>query len=90
MNDEIKNLNREIELIKSRNEKVQGDKAWEQSKIRVSFICIITYGIVTITMYFIGVERYFANALIPVIGFYFSTLSLSFIKSKWIKGIKKT
>ena len=48
------NLKEEIEKIKSRNKKVELDKAWETSWIRRICICILTYIIVVIYSYMIN------------------------------------
>ena len=48
------NLEEEIEKIKSRNKKVELDKAWETSWIRRICICILTYIIVVIYSYMIN------------------------------------
>ncbi|MCX6723351.1 MAG: hypothetical protein NT094_04815 [Candidatus Staskawiczbacteria bacterium] len=87
---EIEELQKEINLIKERNKKVETDKAWETSKFRVFSVVLMTYIITSIVFYFIGVNDFMLNALIPTTGFYLSTQSLPFIKKWWIqKFIKK-
>ncbi len=81
---DMETLKREIEEIKLRNQRVEGDKAWETSLFRKITISLITYIVAAIVMYFIGVQDYFLSALIPTIGYFLSTLSLSFIKRWWI------
>ena len=74
-------LEKEIELIKERNKKVELDKKWETSYTRRICICILTYIVVVIYSYLI---RYFDNillsSLVPVIGFTLSTLSIKYIR----------
>ena len=77
-------LEKEIELIKERNKKVEADKAWETSNFRVFSIVAMTYIITAIVFYIIGVKNFWLNALIPTVGFYLSTQSLPFIKTWWI------
>lgn len=89
MSEEIENLKKEIELVKERNERVEADKAWETSKTRIFFICIVTYLIAVSFMYLIQNKGIWLSAIVPVIGFYLSTQSLSFIKKLWIKGWNK-
>ena len=48
------NLKEEIEKIKSRNKKVELDKAWETSWTRRICICILTYIVVVIYSYMIN------------------------------------
>jgi len=86
--EEIEELKNEIDLIKQRNRRVEVDKAWETSKTRVGFIVLVTYIVTAMVFYFIGVEDFMLNALIPTVGFYLSTRSLPFVKEWWIKNIK--
>ncbi len=86
MEERIKNLEKEIEIIKTRNLKVEADKAWETSYFRVFLITGITYVIAVKVLYFIGSENYYLNALFPPIGYFISTQSLPFIKKWWIKN----
>ena len=86
MEERIKKLEEEIEVIKQRNAKVEADKAWETSYFRVFLISAIIYVIAIKVMYFIGSENYFLNALVPAIGYFLSVQSLPFIKKWWIKS----
>lgn len=85
MEDQIKQIHKELEIIKNRNKKVEENKAWEISFFRKISIIVITYITASIVMYFIGVERFLLNALIPTVGYILSTFSLSFVKEWWIK-----
>jgi uncharacterized membrane protein len=87
--DDIQLIRKELEEIKERNKKVTVDKAWETSLFRKGSIAIVTYIIATIVMYFIGVQDYLQNALIPTVGYILSTLSLPIIKSWWINKYQK-
>ncbi len=49
-------LEKEIDLIKERNKRVELDKAWETSLFRVGFISLITYVITAIVFYFLASE----------------------------------
>ncbi len=73
-----------IERMLDRNARVEADKAWEQSYTRIGTIALITYASVALVLYIIGVENWYISALVPVIGYLLSTLSLPFIKSWWI------
>lgn len=89
MDEKIKNLEEKIDAINERNKKVEADKAWEGSNFRIFSLCIITFIIASFVMYFIGVQKYLLNALIPTLGYFLSTQSLPFIKKWWIrKNIK--
>lgn len=86
---EIKELEKEVEQIKKRNERVELDKKWETSGTRKIAICILTYFVVLIYSYIINkINNIFLSSLVPVIGFTLSTLSLKFIRKIWEAKIK--
>jgi len=86
MEERIKKLEEEVEIIKARNRKVEADKSWEVSYFRIFLISAIIYVIAVKVLNFIGVEDYFSNALVPAIGYFISVQSLPFIKKWWIKN----
>ena len=77
-------IEQEIKLIKERNQFVEAEKAWEISVFRVASIVVLTYIVASLVMYEIGVQKFFLNALIPVIGYVLSAQSLPFLKRWWI------
>lgn len=87
--EEIKmeNLEKEIENIKNRNKRVELDKAWETSFTRKICIMILTYIVVVIYTYIIKkLDNIYLSSLVPVIGFFLSTLSLNIIRKIWEKN----
>lgn len=86
--EERDSLKQEIELIKSRNKRVESDKAWETSWTRRVFITISTYFIISIFLFSIGNDKPLLNAVIPAIAYLLSTASLQIIKSFWITNRK--
>lgn len=82
-------LQAEIEKIKSRNARVEADKAWESSRFRVCSIAFLTYLMMVLLMWIIGVEMPCLSALVPTAGFMLSTLSLRFAKKFWLKRFYK-
>ena len=83
------NLEKEVEKIKNRNKKVELDKKWETSYTRKICICILTYIVVVIYSYLVRkTNNIFFSSLVPVIGFFLSTLSLKYIRVLWEKCIK--
>lgn len=83
---EVRDLENEIEGIKERNKRVELDKKWETSKTRKVCIMILTYIVVIIYSILINrTENVFLSSLVPVIGFYLSTLSLKAIRKVWEK-----
>lgn len=75
-----------LNKIEERNRKVELDKAWETSFVRILSVAIITYIIAVIALFMIKAPNPFLNALIPTLGFILSTQSLPFIKRLWMKN----
>ena len=74
-------IEKEIELIKQRNKKVEADKKWEKSWIRIAVIVLMTYSIVLLYSYLLDINSsIFLSAAVPVLGFFLSTLSLNALR----------
>ena len=81
-----KAIEKRLEAIEARNSKVEADKAWETSWTRNISIAILTYLVVVSYLHFvIGIEPWL-NALVPVVGFLLSTLTISYLKQLWIEN----
>ncbi len=74
----------ELEGIKTRNARVEADKAWEVSVVRRIIISIFIYFVVVIFLKLIEVPYAWSNALVPAVAYFLSTFSLSFLKEWWI------
>lgn len=85
----LEQLEAELSSIKSRNKKVEADKAWETSWTRKFFIILLTYVVVVSFFMVAGLPRPFINAIVPVVGFAVSTLTIGIIKSWWLKTFYK-
>ena len=84
----MEELKKELEEIKQRNKRVELDKKWETSYTRKICICILTYIVVLIYSNMINKSNnIFLSSLVPVIGFFLSTLSLKLIRKVWEKCI---
>lgn len=84
----MEDFKKEIEEIKVRNKRVELDKKWETSYTRKICICILTYIVVVIYSSMINKSNnIFLSSLVPVIGFFLSTLSLKLIRKIWEKFI---
>lgn len=84
------NIEKEIELIKQRNKRVELDKKWETCWTRKICIMILTYIVVIIYSYLIRhFDNIFLSSLVPVIGFTLSTLSLKLIRKIWESKINE-
>jgi len=86
MEERIQKLEKEIEIIKERNSRVETDKAWEISWSRRLFIAVSTYIIAGIWLVLIHDTLPWLKAFVPAVGYLLSTLSLPFIKKWWIKN----
>ncbi|MEO8863141.1 MAG: hypothetical protein ABI354_02350 [Candidatus Saccharimonadales bacterium] len=73
-----------LRTIERRNKKVEDDKAWETSWSRRLSIMLLTYLVVVIYLRFVVHIESWINALVPVIGFLLSTLTISFLKKQWL------
>ena len=78
-------LEQRVEKLEKRNKKVEGDKAWEISWARRIAIMALTYLTVAFYLRFVVHLKPWVNALVPVIGFTASTLTLSKLKTYWLK-----
>ena len=81
-----KNLEKRIEAIETRNKRVELDKAWETSIFRKALIAILTYTVIVIFMISADIDKPFISALVPTVGFLLSTLTISRLKSWWIRN----
>lgn len=89
MDSEIKKIKEEIDNIKDRNTRVENEKAWELSGTRVLSITILTYAFTVILFYILGTKLPWLSALVPTLGYYLSTRSVSIIKKRWTKNLEK-
>lgn len=77
-----------LAIIEARNSKVEADKAWETSWTRRVSIMVLTYLVVVAYLYFVVHIDPWINAIVPVIGFFLSTLTIEFIKTRWVSRLK--
>ena len=79
----------EIELklnsIVERNRKVELEKAWETSSARKVTIVVLTYLVMCLIFYVIGVTQFLGNAIVPTIGYFLSTQSLPVLRRWWLE-----
>ena len=82
----MEELKKELEEIKLRNKRVELDKKWETSYTRKICICVLTYIVVLIYSNMVNKSNnIFLSSLVPVIGFFLSTLSLKLVRKIWEK-----
>jgi len=83
----LKDLEKEIDIIKERNKRVEIDKAWETSYTRRILLVIFTYLAIGFYLQAIGVAEPWLNAIVPAIAFMLSTLTLPFFKRMWARFV---
>lgn len=76
-------LERRVLEIEARNRRVESDKAWETSWTRRLTIAVITYGAAAVLLLALNMEYPWLGALVPVLGYVLSTLSLPVIRNIW-------
>jgi len=85
MEERIQKLEKEIEIIKERNIRVESDKAWEVSWTRQLFIAVSSYIIAGVWLVIIHDTLPWLKAFVPALGYLLSVQSLPFIKKWWLK-----
>lgn len=77
-------IEKELQIIKDRNRRVETDKAWERSWTRRLFIAGVTYVIAGIWLVLINDSYPWLKAFVPTLGYILSTLSLPAVKRWWM------
>ncbi len=72
-----------MQALEARNARVEADKAWETSWVRRSTIMVLTYVTVVGYLHFVIHIDPWLNALVPVLGYFLSTVTLSAVKHWW-------
>lgn len=79
-------LESRIKKLEARNSRVEADKAWEGSWTRKIAIMVLTYLVIVSYLQFVVHIDPWINAVVPVVGFFLSTLTVSALKQFWIKN----
>lgn len=74
-----------LRAIEERNQRVENDKIRETSWARKLSIMALTYLVVVVYLKVVVHITPWINALVPVIGYTLSTLTLSLLKEQWLK-----
>ena len=85
----MKELEERITKIEERNKRVENDKKWETSTLRKVLIIILTYIFAVLYLKIADTTNPFFGAVVPTVGFFLSTQTLSFIKKKWLAKKEK-
>ncbi len=77
-----------LSAIEERNNRVEQEKAWEVSLTRRLLIAGITFIAAALLLWTIGVRSPLISALVPAVAYLLSTLSLPWVKAKWMKKVR--
>ena len=81
----LEHLENEIEQLKSRNARVEKEKAWETSWQRKIGIIVTTYFVMILVFWSLDNDSPFLNAIVPTLGYTLSTLSLSWLRKSFLQ-----
>ncbi len=62
---------------------------WETSLHRRGAVGIAIYAVALVFLYSINAENAVLSALVPVVAYFLSTLTLPFLKGMWMKNVYK-
>jgi hypothetical protein len=79
---EHQTLEERVAKLEARNYRVEADKAWETSWTRRLVLTLLIYATVVFYLHFVIHIEPWINALVPVIGYFVSTLTISFLKNR--------
>lgn len=85
----LESLQTQINEIKSRNARVEADKAWETSWTRRVTIVVLTYIVVLVIFVIARLPDPFVNAIVPSLAFVVSSLTMGGIKRWWLGNVRK-
>lgn len=83
-------LEKRILAIEIRNSRVEENKAWETSWVRRVAVMFLTYMVIVIYLKYVVEIDPWVNALVPVIGYVLSTLTIGVIKRLWLRYLRKS
>lgn len=78
-------IENEINALKERNKRVEADKAWEGSWTRKMSIMTLTYIVAVVWLFLINEQSVSLKAMVPVLGYFLSTMTIPQIKKLWVK-----
>ncbi len=81
----MENIEEQLRQICERNKRVEAEKAWETSWIRRLTIAAMTYVTACMFLWLIASPSFALSALVPTGGYLLSTLSLPWIKQRWLQ-----
>jgi hypothetical protein len=78
-------LEERVAKLETRNRRVESDKAWETSWLRRGSLVVLIYLTIVFYLKFVVHIDPWINGLVPVIGYFVSTLTVGFLKKRWLE-----
>ena len=78
-------LGKRVAAIEGRNARVEADKAWETSFARRGLLVLFIYLAIGIYFWAISMPYPWLNAIVPAAAFLLSTLTLEYLKKRWLR-----
>ena len=82
-------LEERVSKLEARNRRVEADKAWETSWARRLSLMLLIYIVVVFYLRFVIHIDPWINGLVPVIGYFVSTFTISFLKQRFVDRLRK-
>lgn len=82
---DLENVKSELSQIRSRNRRVELDKAWEMSWTRKLIVAVLTYFVVVVFFVFAELPDPFVNSIVPALAFVVSGSALPLFKKIWMR-----
>ena len=79
----VATLEAQMEEVAERNRRVERNKSWETSRVRLASVTLITYLTMILVLLVLDSQRPLTDALVPTTGFFLSTLSLPLVRRIW-------
>lgn len=85
----ILEIETKLAAVLERNARVDLNKSWETSWVRLFSVTMVTYLTMTLVFSVLHSARPLLDALVPTTGFFLSTLSLPFVRRIWQGRLKR-
>lgn len=79
----VQTVEYELDLVRQRNARVEVNKRWETSVVRLLCVTGVTYITMVLVFWVLGSRRPLIDAIVPTTGYFLSTLSLPIVRAWW-------
>jgi len=85
----VVSLEKKMLRVGERNRKVESEKAWENSICRRFLLLLLTYLVTSLVFWIINIPTPWLHAWIPTTAYFLSTLTLPFVRRRWLRQYLK-